>query len=139
MGMRVRCLGGETERKGRLADAVRVHRGYSRRTARDGVGRGLRTDGESIAWHARRENTSRSSRDRAPAQAFFALPSNIGVTASLDVKYKKPTFANQYVVIRTQVGHVNGRKVRVKGHIEDLEGQTLVEAECVLFAFWSRA
>lgn len=62
-------------------------------------------------------------------QAFFALPSNIGVTATLNVAYKKPTFANQYVVIRAELSESKGRKAWVKARLEDLNGEVLVEAE----------
>lgn len=65
----------------------------------------------------------------APSQAFFSLPSKIGVTATLSLSYKKPTFAEQYLVMRTETVDVKGRKVWVKGRVETLDGQTLVEAE----------
>ncbi|KAL8292674.1 hypothetical protein RQP46_001286 [Phenoliferia psychrophenolica] len=61
--------------------------------------------------------------------AFYSLPNQIGVTATLGLKYKKPTFANQYLVVRTETVDVKGRKVWVKGHIETLEGERLVEAD----------
>lgn len=64
-------------------------------------------------------------------QALLNLPTNIGVTATLSLKYKKPTFANQYLVIRTELVEQKGRKARVKARIENTEGETLVEAECV--------
>ena len=67
------------------------------------------------------------------AQALLNLPSNIGVTATLGMKYKKPTFANQYIVVRTSLVKQQGRKAWVQGRIEDAEGTTLVEAECVPF------
>lgn len=47
------------------------------------------------------------------------------------MKYKKPTFANQYLVIRTELVEQKGRKAWVKGKIESTDGETLVEAECV--------
>jgi acyl-CoA thioesterase FadM len=47
------------------------------------------------------------------------------------MKYKKPTFANQYLVIRTDLTEQKGRKAWVKGKIESTDGETLVEAECV--------
>ncbi|KAM0749748.1 Thioesterase/thiol ester dehydrase-isomerase [Meredithblackwellia eburnea MCA 4105] len=63
--------------------------------------------------------------------AFYSLPNNIGVTATLTVKYRKPTFANQYLVIKTHTERAEGRKVWVKGRIENLSGETLVEAEAL--------
>lgn len=64
-----------------------------------------------------------------PPQALLNLPTNIGVTATLSLKYKKPTFANQFLVIRTELTEQRGRKAWVRGKVEDLDGQTLVEAE----------
>ncbi|KAK4055419.1 hypothetical protein OIO90_003257 [Microbotryomycetes sp. JL221] len=63
--------------------------------------------------------------------ALLALPTNIGVTATLELSYRKPTFANQFIVIKTELVDVKGRKAWVKGHIEDLDGQTLVEAKAL--------
>ncbi|GAA5960251.1 hypothetical protein JCM21900_002440 [Sporobolomyces salmonicolor] len=63
--------------------------------------------------------------------AFLNLPTNIGVTATLNLKYRKPTFANQYIVIRTSVTEQKGRKAWVKGRIENTEGEVLVEAEAL--------
>ncbi|GAA5877781.1 hypothetical protein JCM3774_000756 [Rhodotorula dairenensis] len=63
--------------------------------------------------------------------ALLNLPTNIGVTATLSLKYKKPTFANQYLVVRTELTEKRGRKAFVKGRVEDLEGHTLVEAEAL--------
>lgn len=62
-------------------------------------------------------------------QAFLSLPSKLGVTANLNVSYRAPTFANQYVVLKTQLVSVKGRKAISKGRIETLDGQLLVEAE----------
>jgi hypothetical protein len=62
-------------------------------------------------------------------QALLALPTNIGVTATLDLAYKKPTFANQFVMIKTELLEVKGRKAWVQGRIESLEGEVLVEAK----------
>lgn len=61
--------------------------------------------------------------------AFFGLPNHIGVTATLNVAYKKPTFANQFIVVRTELVEVKGRKAWSKGRIESLDGEVLVEAE----------
>ncbi|ORY47194.1 HotDog domain-containing protein [Leucosporidium creatinivorum] len=63
--------------------------------------------------------------------ALLALPTNIGVTATLSLAYKKPTFANQFVVIKTQLVEVKGRKAWVEGRIESLEGEVLVEAKAL--------
>jgi acyl-CoA thioesterase FadM len=62
-------------------------------------------------------------------QALLALPNTIGVTATLELAYKKPTFANQFVVVRADLKELKGRKAWVEGHIEDLDGQVLVEGK----------
>lgn len=56
------------------------------------------------------------------------LPARIGVTANLSINYKAPTRADQFIVIRTKIGEVKGRKATVTGRIEDVEGKVLVEA-----------
>lgn len=52
--------------------------------------------------------------------AFQALPNKLGMTASLQINYKKPTLAGQYVVLRAKVVKSEGRKAWVEGHIETL-------------------
>ncbi|KAL2257074.1 hypothetical protein VTK26DRAFT_692 [Humicola hyalothermophila] len=57
---------------------------------------------------------------------FPALPFNIGMTAKLEVNYKAPAIADQYLVLRAKTIKVEGRKAWVEGHIETLpaeEGQ----------------
>ncbi|GAA5972968.1 hypothetical protein JCM11641_000343 [Rhodosporidiobolus odoratus] len=63
--------------------------------------------------------------------AMLNLPSNIGVTATLTMSYKKPTFANQYLIIRTEVEKQKGRKAWVKGRVENTEGEVLAEASAL--------
>jgi adenylylsulfate kinase len=58
--------------------------------------------------------------------SFPALPHNIGMTAKLEVNYKAPAMADQYLVLRAKTAKVEGRKAWVEGHIETLpaeEGQ----------------
>lgn len=59
------------------------------------------------------------------------------MTATLNLAYKKPTFADQYVVLRSHLVNSKGRKAWVKGTIEDLEGNVLVEAEYVKLSLFS--
>lgn len=54
--------------------------------------------------------------------AFAALPSGVGVTASLTVNYKAPCVADQYVVLRAELQRAEGRKAWVEGRIETLPG-----------------
>nr|WHE05773.1 thioesterase/thiol ester dehydrase-isomerase [Flammulina filiformis] len=61
-------------------------------------------------------------------EAIVNLPEKVGVTATLNLNYRAPTKADQFVVIRTRVDEVKGRKVFVSGAVEDLEGKVLVEA-----------
>lgn len=51
------------------------------------------------------------------------------MTATLSITYKKPTLANQFVVIRCGVLEQSGRKVKVTAQMEDLDGQVLATAE----------
>ena len=51
---------------------------------------------------------------------FGALPHNIGVTANLNINYRKPTPAGSYLVLKAETTKVDGRKAWVKGHIESV-------------------
>ena len=87
-----------------------------------------------------------------PLQALLNIPSKIGVTATLNVQYKKPTKADQvsqsqsskrlcilltrfggrqFIVVRTELDSVAGRKVNVSGSIESLDGEILATAQYV--------
>ncbi|KAL2872020.1 PaaI family thioesterase [Aspergillus lucknowensis] len=66
--------------------------------------------------------------------AFLVLPNKVGVTANLNVDYRRPAMASNYFVMRAQVVKSEGRKAWVEAHIETLpeEGQepeVLVEAK----------
>ncbi|PSR91952.1 HotDog domain-containing protein [Coniella lustricola] len=52
--------------------------------------------------------------------AFAALPHRVGLTANLNVNYKAPCVANQYIVLRGEVTRAEGRKVWTQGRIETL-------------------
>ncbi|KIJ15909.1 hypothetical protein PAXINDRAFT_168884 [Paxillus involutus ATCC 200175] len=60
--------------------------------------------------------------------AINNLPDKIGVTASLSINYRAPTFADQFIVIKVRLNEKNGRKAKVSGRVEDLKGNLLVEA-----------
>ena len=67
---------------------------------------------------------------------FPALPSKVGMTASLKIDYKAPLPAESYVVLRAETTKVEGRKAWVKGRLEELrddgeEGKVFVEAEAL--------
>lgn len=57
--------------------------------------------------------------------SFNALPNKVGMTANLNVNYRRPAMANSYFVLRAQVLRAEGRKAWVEGRIETLpeEGQ----------------
>ncbi|KAH8077754.1 Thioesterase/thiol ester dehydrase-isomerase [Cristinia sonorae] len=63
--------------------------------------------------------------------ALLNLPDKIGVTANLNLNYRAPTRADQFIAIKTRVLEKKGRKVVVAGSIEDLQGTVLVEATAV--------
>lgn len=64
-------------------------------------------------------------------QALLNLPDKIGVTAYLHLNYRAPTRADQFLVVKTRLVEAKGRKSKVAGVIEDMEGNVLVEAEAL--------
>lgn len=59
---------------------------------------------------------------------FPALPSGVGVTASLKIDYRQPVRAEGFFVLRAETYQVQGRKAWVRGWIEQLgEGGEEVE------------
>jgi len=63
--------------------------------------------------------------------AINNLPEKVGVTANLEINYRAPTKADQFIVIKTKLIDVKGRKVWVEGHIEDTSGNKLAEAKAM--------
>ncbi|KAF8999642.1 HotDog domain-containing protein [Cyathus striatus] len=63
--------------------------------------------------------------------AINNLPEKVGVTAQLTLSYRAPTRADQFVVFKTKVEEIKGRKVVVSGRVEDLDGAVLVEASAI--------
>lgn len=69
---------------------------------------------------------------------FPALPNKIGVTANLTINYRKPTKADQLLILKAKTTKVEGRKAWVEGHIETLatslnETPTLLVEATALF------
>jgi acyl-coenzyme A thioesterase PaaI-like protein len=67
---------------------------------------------------------------------FAALPNKVGVTANLQINYRAPCKAGQFVVLKGETTKVDGRKAFVKGRIETLTpdgspGKVLVEGEAL--------
>jgi acyl-CoA thioesterase FadM len=60
-------------------------------------------------------------------QAIMNLEGRVGVTANLTINYRAPTRADQFIVIKTRLVGVKGRKVEVSARIEDLDGLLLAE------------
>lgn len=65
---------------------------------------------------------------------FPALPNKVGVTANLNIDYRRPAMADTYAVLRAETVKVEGRKAWVEGRIETLpkngeDPVTLVEAK----------
>ncbi|KAI0029605.1 HotDog domain-containing protein, partial [Vararia minispora EC-137] len=65
-------------------------------------------------------------------QAVLNLPKMIGVTANLSLNYRAPTRADQFIVIKTKLDELKGRKVRVSGTVEDVNGTVLVDANALI-------
>ncbi|KAI0628455.1 Thioesterase/thiol ester dehydrase-isomerase [Trametes polyzona] len=63
--------------------------------------------------------------------ALLNLPEKVGVTANLNINYKAPTRAHQFIVIKVKLDEAQGRKARVSGTIEDMSGNVLVEASAL--------
>ena len=77
--------------------------------------------------------TSRSLFDYLFSKAIMNFSERIAVTASLNVSYRAPTKADQFVVIHTKLDELKGRKCFVSATIETLDGVRLVEAT---YVFW---
>lgn len=69
--------------------------------------------------------------DESLARSAFLLFSDgaMGVTANLNINYKAPSLAHQFLVVKTEVTEHTDRKARVKGTVETARGKVLVEAE----------
>lgn len=53
--------------------------------------------------------------------AYPAIPQKVGMTANLQINYRKPVQAGQFLVLRAQTTKVEGRKGWAEGWIESLE------------------
>ncbi|TIB90984.1 Thioesterase/thiol ester dehydrase-isomerase [Wallemia mellicola] len=61
--------------------------------------------------------------------AILSLPNKIGVTANLKVNYRAPLKADQFVVIKSTLKKLDGRKAFVQASITDLEGKLYADAD----------
>lgn len=67
---------------------------------------------------------------------FPALPNGVGVTANLNIDYRRPAMTDTFAVLRAETVRVEGRKAWVEGRIETLpedgkEPEVLVEAKAL--------
>lgn len=53
--------------------------------------------------------------------AFAAMPNKVGVTAQLNISYRKPTMAAQFIVLAATTTKVEGRKAWAEGEIYSLD------------------
>ena len=60
-------------------------------------------------------------------QAVMNLDARVAVTANLTVNYRAPTRADQFIVVKTRLVGVKGRKVEVSARVEDLDGVLLAD------------
>ncbi|TYJ56037.1 hypothetical protein B9479_003280 [Cryptococcus floricola] len=60
--------------------------------------------------------------------ALLNLPSRIGVTANLNLNYRSPCMADQFVIVRTSLKELKGRKAVVEAKMETLHGDRVVDA-----------
>lgn len=63
--------------------------------------------------------------------AFLNLPSHMGVTANLNINYKKPCPLDSYILVKCEVLYKKGRKILVRGNIYkvDLNSVSAVESD----------
>ncbi|KAI8326188.1 Thioesterase/thiol ester dehydrase-isomerase [Martensiomyces pterosporus] len=61
--------------------------------------------------------------------AFWNLPRNVALTATLKVNYRRPVHSGQVLVFRTWLDKLDGRKAVVKAQLEDTKGNILSDAE----------
>lgn len=64
--------------------------------------------------------------------AFYGLPSNVGVTGKLELRYRKPVVADRFYVVETEIVERIGRKCFVNGYLlEPKSRSVLAEANSV--------
>ncbi|EOR02737.1 hypothetical protein E3P92_01941 [Wallemia ichthyophaga] len=63
--------------------------------------------------------------------ALLSLPGKTGVTATLNISYRVPVKADQFVVIRSTLEKRDGRKAFVKAELSDLSGKAHAQANAL--------
>ncbi|KAF9176381.1 hypothetical protein BGZ49_006326, partial [Haplosporangium sp. Z 27] len=62
------------------------------------------------------------------------LPGRSGFTANLNINYRHPCIANQFVVIHSELTSLEGRKANVKATLKSLDGTLLADATALYIA-----
>ncbi|KNC98102.1 uncharacterized protein SPPG_06511 [Spizellomyces punctatus DAOM BR117] len=62
-----------------------------------------------------------------------SLPYQTGFTANLTLNYRKPVEVNQFIVLRSKLNKLDGRKAYGEAKIESLDGQTTFVEATALF------
>ncbi|KAG0004079.1 hypothetical protein BGZ80_007641 [Entomortierella chlamydospora] len=62
------------------------------------------------------------------------LPGKTGFTANLNINYRHPCIADQFIVIHSEVTSVEGRKAFVKATLKGIDGTLYVEATALFIA-----
>ena len=75
---------------------------------------------------------NKNHRQTLTSKDILNLPDKVGVTATLNINYKAPTRADQFIVLKIHLDEAQGRKAKVTGTVEDMNGKVLVEAKYVL-------
>lgn len=65
--------------------------------------------------------------------SFYALPSMVGVTAKLEVNYRRPTYADRYFVMESHVTDNSGRKVFTTGEFREANKDTVLATADAVF------
>ena len=69
--------------------------------------------------------------DEAMAWAMWAKSRALGVTAKMEVRYRKPVVAGQPLVVHAVVTEERGRRMTVDAAIADQDGAVLVESSAL--------
>ncbi|KAF7729945.1 hypothetical protein EC973_003358 [Apophysomyces ossiformis] len=66
--------------------------------------------------------------------AMPSLPNHMGFTANLNIDYRKPVMADQWVVLRGRLDKLEGRKAYVSAAVESTDGVKYTEATSLYVA-----
>ncbi|KAJ3014690.1 hypothetical protein HKX48_005012 [Thoreauomyces humboldtii] len=64
---------------------------------------------------------------------ILSLPNRIGFTANLNIDYRRPVAVDQFVVLRSRLTSLEGRKAYAKARIESVDGDTVYVEATALF------